>query len=59
MIITEKPKYFYSKRNISRYSFSAKNYKCRFWLSEGALDVIKNSTRIKMKLKTLIIMILL
>jgi len=52
--IYDSPEYIETgKGGTDRYSFSAVEYKCRFWISHGGLSIVRNDENIKLKIKSI------
>ena len=53
IVISDRPEYINSSKGTSRYSFRGKEYQCRFWLSEGALDAVRQNDSIENAIKAI------
>ena len=54
IVISDPPEYVNAgKGGTDRYTFSGKNFQCRFWLSQGALKKIKSNYIIKNEIESI------
>ncbi|MFN4249124.1 MAG: hypothetical protein ACK4EY_15460 [Flavipsychrobacter sp.] len=53
--VQDKPEYISSRRGTSRYSFKGADHNCRFWLSEGALDLINDNEQLKKNVESILV----
>src|SRR5688572_2261732 len=52
--VNDPPEYVETgKSGTDRYTLSAEGYKCRFWISEGGLSIVRNNENIENKIKAI------